>query len=95
MATLTYYLNKIAKKEKVGIDKIRQRIAKKLNRSMITIYMWESGRKMPRVGSLHELHKILKSYGYDINIVDLFWKGNKQDELRKKTDTMREDFKSI
>jgi DNA-binding XRE family transcriptional regulator len=73
--TLTYYLNKIAKKRKVGIMTVRQEFAKKLNRSEATLYAWETCRRVPVVWELHNLHKLLKQNGFDINVLDLFWRG--------------------
>ena len=70
--TLTYYLNKIAKKQGVRVGVVREQLIVKVDRSLATLYGWEVGRKMPQVGELQKLHKFLKDEGFDINVLDLF-----------------------
>ena len=86
--TLTKYFEKIAKKKGVGIMLIRKYFAKKLNKSESLLYKWETYEREPRVGELHDLHILLKQNGFDVDLVNLFWKEKKQNGLRKKTDTM-------
>lgn len=82
--TLTKYFSMIAKKKGVGIMTVRKSFANKLGRTEDCLYKWETYKRFPCVGDLHKLHILLKQNGYDVDLINLFWKGNKQNEKTNK-----------
>ena len=70
--TLTYYLNKVAKQQGVGITKVRQHFALQLGKTEDCLYKWEIGKRKPRVPDLKKLKKLLKFYGFEVDVLKLF-----------------------